>query len=718
MTVRKESLIGQIIACPRCSMMVQIVPPAGHATPPADAAPASGTPAPSMAESSGKKKAAAIAVAAPLFEGTDALGDLTPPPPPPTPAAEPILASTFDDAVDSLNEPLAATHATGAAPPAGRPTAPPEPSAATAKAEVGEVSRWSTMKLPAMIVGGALAGAALVGTLLALFSDNAQPPVAAAKGDVVASSAAQAPPQEAAPIAATEQPTVALKPAMPEPAAVAPQESGESQELASASSDADIVPPTTEAAEPLQVDQSAGTSAEPAAGADLPAVEPPVADEPAEAASAPRLRIDPLELDPKGLNLSTLYNGPPKDPLAASQLPGEAAGVDLSVPAPHEAPTDAVPAEPAPIAAGGVRRDERAGDANAPDVATLLARKLPELKIQNMPLCRLLDMAVQLGGVPVSVAPEQLRLAAVAAGQPATASVKDATIEEFLSAAVKPLRLQPVVVNDQIVLIRRSDNPRRSVSYDVGDLAANDEAVQRLADMIRTAVAPETWEAEGSIVVDGKQLKIDVIEATQYEILVLLERSRAALGLPPRSKYPAALVDADASPVALAERLGAPTTFTFSQYTPLREIFRHWQEEMQVAVLIDWPVLADFRLSPHTRIACSAAGKPWHAALDENLAPLGLAWRPVGKQTIEITSMEKASTAPLVEVYRLDPAAIADIENLTGELDQAAAASGATREGMTNVLLAEQALLIARQPATGQRAIAEYLVGKGLLAAK
>ena len=42
LTVRKESMIGQIIACPRCSMMVQVSPPAGHGSPtgkPAGASP-------------------------------------------------------------------------------------------------------------------------------------------------------------------------------------------------------------------------------------------------------------------------------------------------------------------------------------------------------------------------------------------------------------------------------------------------------------------------------------------------------------------------------------------------------------------------------------------------------------------------------------------------------------------------------------------------------
>ena len=396
--------------------------------------------------------------------------------------------------------------------------------------------------------------------------------------------------------------------------------------------------------------------------------------------------------------------------------------MELSVPAAHEAPPDDAPPAAAPNAAGAVRRDEQAVGAPGDNVAALLARKTPELKIQNMPLCRLLDLSVQLSGVPVSVAPDQLRLAAVSAGQPATADVKDATIEEFLAAALKPLRLQPVVVNDQIVLIRGGNNPRRYGAFPIEDLASDPAAVEQLAANIQKLVAPESWQAAGgagTIAVDGKQLKIETGEAIQYEVLLLLERSRAALGLPPRSKYPAALVGADAAPIALAERLGAPATFTFSQYTPLREIFRHWQEEMEVAVLVDWPALTDLRLWPNTRIACSSSDKPWEAALDEVLTPLGLAWRPIDKRTIEITTLEKAASEPLLEIYRLNPEALAGVDDLVGQLEQLTAADENAQNAhfAAIILNDEHSLLMVRQPAPLQRQIAAHLAEMQLLAA-
>jgi hypothetical protein len=252
-------------------------------------------------------------------------------------------------------------------------------------------------------------------------------------------------------------------------------------------------------------------------------------------------------------------------------------------------------------------------------------------------------------------------------------------------------------------------------------LAGDDAANEQLAATIQKVVAPESWESAGgtgTIVVDDKQLKIETGEAIQYDVLLLLERSRAALGLSPRSKYPAALIGYEAAPIALAQRLGAPATFTFSQYAPLREIFRHWQEEMQVAVLVDWPALADLRLWPNTRIACSSAGKPWEAALDEVLTPLGLAWRPIDKRTIEITTLEKGASAPLLEIYRLNREALAGVDDLVTQMNKLAASDENARNAPHGAVIldGEHGLLLVRQPATIQRQIAASLSKMGLLA--
>ncbi|WP_428305298.1 hypothetical protein [Lacipirellula sp.] len=735
LTVRKESMIGQIIACPRCNMMVQVMAPAGYVpSAPAAAAPTvaahtadaptATTPAAKPAARPAKTAAAAVAVATTVFDASDALADIpaaTPAVQTAPPTTSTVVVSNFDDAVDAFSDPPS-TVATGsiaesaasipsasaAAPPPAPTTLPPAP------------SLWSRIKFPAMVAGGGLAGAAvMIGALSLILGGDDDPtlPLAPPAPAPVATTQPNGIPANPTTIAATE-PAPPADPIALESAPAIDEQQPAAQPAAAAQTEVALAddpfaetpaaPADNQLAANVPATPAPTESTEPAAAAaDDPATAEPEAEKEKD---EPRLRIDPLDIDPEGLSLSTLRSGPPKNPIEESQLPEqESAALSVNSEAPAGADQPAAEAPPAPDA---VRRDQQAGAPTAESVATLLERKTPRLKVNNIPLCRLLDLSVQMSGIPISVAPEQLQLAAVSAGQPATAAVEDATILDFLTAALKPLRLQPVVVNDQIVLIRGGNNPRRDVTYAVDDLAGDEPAIARLAENIQKLVAPDTWQAAGgtgTLAIDGKQLKVSAGEAVQYDVLLLLERSRAALEKPHRSKYPAALIGGVAPAVALQERLGAPATFTFSQYTPLREIFRHWQEEMQVAVLVDWPALADVRLWPNTRIACSSSGTPWEPALDKVLEPLGLAWRPVDKRTIEITSLDKAAAEPMIAVYRLSAEQLATVEELEQHLKTFAESAGVNAPGVANIVDGEHTLLLARQPALIHREIAAWL---------
>jgi hypothetical protein len=345
------------------------------------------------------------------------------------------------------------------------------------------------------------------------------------------------------------------------------------------------------------------------------------------------------------------------------------------------------------------------------------------VKVEAMPLCRFLDFAGQLSGLPISVEPAELRLASASPGAAVSVDVKDASIEDLLAAALKPLRLAPVVEDAQLVLRRPGGDKRRTTVCPVDDLAADAAAAEQLAEWIPQLVAPDAWQAaggEGTIQVDGQTLRIEQREDATYETFILLERYRLARGLPTRTRYPVALLNGGAANAAVAERLAGPTTFTFSQYTPLREIFRWWQEELELAVLVDWPALAEERLWPQTRIAASTVDKPWSEALDAVLAPLGLGWRAATPRAIEITTLDKVQSEPQVELYRLAPSAEATADELQEQVEQLAAEDGdgaATKVSPFVAYDADHRVLLVRLPAAGQRRLAGRLEERGLVEA-
>jgi hypothetical protein len=343
--------------------------------------------------------------------------------------------------------------------------------------------------------------------------------------------------------------------------------------------------------------------------------------------------------------------------------------------------------------------------------AILLARRLPAVKVTQMPLALFIDFATGLSAVPVSVSVDELQLAAASSSSEVSVDLKDATLEQMLAEGLRPLRLEPKVVEGQIVLQRSGVGGRRQLAYPVDDLVAGD--AKELAAWVTRFVTPEAWQAgggDGRLDADGTMLRVDADERVGFATILFLEQYRVACSLPPKSKYPATLLKSRATKSELTARLAAPATFTFTRPTALRELIHWWQQEADMAILVDWPALEESRLAPHSRVTASVAGKPWSEALTTVLEPLGLGWRLVDKWTIEISTLTKIKSESVMELYGLangaggrSAAAIAKVKALSSGTGEA-------------VFDAEHGVLIVRGPATMQRDLLAWLQTEKLLA--
>lgn len=697
LAVRNEALIGQILACPKCGSMVLVEPP-GAATGGADATPTEPT-------------SGAAAKPTPAVEQSS---PVTPAAPAATPAVEksvekPVAdpggelggdAGGFDDLPTALDEGVdaasALTNNTGV---------DVASTAAPAEATAAETASRSLL----WIIGGATLGAAVVAGAMLLLTGGGDDPVAA---------------NTAAAPATSPDATLDPPPDVPPTSDVAPQ-----SEPPNSDRDAPVV--EDDAAAELVQDDPLAEIDEPAAElpddpfanetlrdeppVDAPAAEPtapiPAAGGDAEPADdQPRMiigggrpgELDPLSVDPEGLSLSALLSGPA--PLTPREDEAVAAADEPAPDQPREQPVP--PALRVDPATQVVRRDPGGSPPGAPaNVAAALEIRLPAVEVKKMPLCRFLDFVTKLSAAPVSVSPEQLQLAAVASGDPVSVELQDAKLEDVLAEALKPLRLAPLAADDQIILQRNKLPQRRTIDYPVGDLATGGVTPANVAEWIEQFAAPEAWESAGGdarITPAGDKLSIDAPEPVQYETLLLLERIRQARKLPLKSRYPARLVAGESPYAALAERLGAPATFTFTDYAPLRAIFRHWQEETEVAVLVDWPALSLAGLWPPTRIACSQHGVPWGEAMDAVLEPLDLGWRAVDGRTIQITTLDS---------IQADPQSIVLSGVSAAALDAARQRLSADARTRLTVLAVGDGVWISRATAPVQRQLAAELQG-------
>ena len=446
---------------------------------------------------------------------------------------------------------------------------------------------------------------------------------------------------------------------------------------------------------------------------DVPQVEPPT-DIPAAVAEAPappvelsparptdvaepkppsrERKFNPLEFDPENLDLMTLDQG-------AVPPPAE--------PSPKMAVIDPAKIEPQEFqpTMNVVRRSpDTTTSVQRLDGPERLRQRIPALQFESMPLGDFLRLLSHLSGVAISIAPDQLLMSGITVRQKVSLDATDISLDEALVRVLAPLKLEHVASDEQVVVLRREASKIREVNYPIADLIDSSTSAELLAQWTQRLVAPETWQAVGgSGVLESKP---DVLRVTQsqqvhYQLLIFLDRLRLARNLPPVSRFPVQQL-AGASPWSiLSDRLGAPATFTFSQYTTLDEIIAHWQQELGVPILIDWPALANEQLWPQTRIACAIAGEPWSQALDRVLAPLGLSWRAVPGNMVEITSTEKVDFQLQLDLFPLRGDAGKIMQELR-VLAEPLAAAAMVHDAKGNVL-------IALQPAAAQRKTLQQL---------
>jgi hypothetical protein len=92
----------------------------------------------------------------------------------------------------------------------------------------------------------------------------------------------------------------------------------------------------------------------------------------------------------------------------------------------------------------------------------------------------------------------------------------------------------------------------------------------------------------------------------------------------------------------------------FSQPTPLVQILSRVTSSTGGAILADWEALAEAHWAPPAETTLSADEMPLEEALREMLRPMGLTYRVVGPQTLQITTPWALHTYTEMELYPVE----------------------------------------------------------------
>jgi hypothetical protein len=361
------------------------------------------------------------------------------------------------------------------------------------------------------------------------------------------------------------------------------------------------------------------------------------------AASSPTGTTAAVTSDPLA-KFDRFLDGGTNDPL--NKPPARAAATPEPPPAADSAPARPLAPRPPP---------------RVVDVGKQLAFSLGAMETAGTPLAEFVQLMSEVSAIPITL---DVPFIPATPLSPVALRLTNTTVGNALAEALKPLRLEYVVENDQLVVRRAEGKLPASSTVSVKDLTGGDEpAMRELVELLKAVVDPAAWaegDQSGTISVDAAKgsLVITHPRSVRYPIGVrmAIEKLREAR-TPPLAhelKVDAALFKLDTRSTLAKPRLDKAISLNYSQPTRLITISERLGNAAGVRILVDWRDVASAGWNPSGEATLTARNEPLSAALDALLTPLDLTWRVIDGQTIQVVTPARLAEQGELEFYKID----------------------------------------------------------------
>lgn len=285
-----------------------------------------------------------------------------------------------------------------------------------------------------------------------------------------------------------------------------------------------------------------------------------------------------------------------------------------------------------------------------------LADPILEIEIPDRPLKEVLQLLSNASLVPITIDPDALALSRITPDAPVRVKLQNSSMEQVLAEVLKPFRLEAAPINGQLVVTR--SRAMRSIKLPVDDLTGGDAAkTQQLVAMIEALAVPTTWKSaggEGTIVVEPGSLLVNNTELAYGQAMQVCERLRLARGSRLRNTaFPPEMFALVRRMERAAEKLDLPLTLNFGQPTPLVEILDRLGEETGLQILVDWRAAGEAGWPPDADATVTLDKTPLREGLVQLLGPMDLTYRVVDAKLLQVTTREVLEREPEIEVHPL-----------------------------------------------------------------
>lgn len=314
------------------------------------------------------------------------------------------------------------------------------------------------------------------------------------------------------------------------------------------------------------------------------------------------------------------------------------------------------------------------------DVAARLADPIRGFEITDVPLAHALDLVASISTLPITLDADALRQVGASPRDHVSVKVDSATVEQVLAAIADQHGLAVAVDNGQVLITTPADfrQTLKRIRYTVSDLTGDDKkSTAQFATLIQTMVAPETWEpagGRGNISTTDAALVVNQTAAVHQQILVFCEKLRNARHKPLRSRDAPEKFSLTSRTLQAERTLNTPVTANFHEPVPLARILAFLAKTADCDIVIDRAALAAADNSDRIETSLTVDAKPLGPALTDLLRPLGLAYRVIAPNAIQVTTKEAADERLELEFYPVGPQPEPDklIERIKKEVAPAA----------------------------------------------
>jgi hypothetical protein len=292
------------------------------------------------------------------------------------------------------------------------------------------------------------------------------------------------------------------------------------------------------------------------------------------------------------------------------------------------------------------------------DIAARLADPLRGLELTDVPLARAIESLACVGALPVTFDTDALTRLAVAPRDRIALKLGPTTVGAALQAIAARRGLAVVTEGGQVLVTSPTEyrETLKNVRYDVSDLAGRQKsAAVEFAALVRRLVAPDSWQGDaggrGTIEPEPGTLAVVQTGDVHQQVAAFCQRLRSARRLPlPNCEHPERF--ALTTRLELARKLlDRPVTVNFHDPTALAKILAYLAAMTESDILVDHAALAAADTSDRVETSLTVERQPLASALAGLLAPLGLTYRVVGADTLQVTTKEAADERLELEFY-------------------------------------------------------------------